>query len=49
MGRYPDEAAAFRRVEALKREGRWPGVIRHADGTCSLTWDPQGAHLDWRR
>lgn len=51
MGRYATEAEALRRVEELKREGRWPGVIRRADGTCDLTWDPQGTlvHGEWRR
>ena len=42
MGAYATEAAALRRVEALKRDGRWPGVTRHPDGTCDLTWDPPG-------
>lgn len=42
MGAYPSEAAAIRRLDQLKRAGRWPGIIRHADGTCSLTWDPPG-------
>jgi len=40
MGRYPDEAGAQRRVEQLQHAGRWPGIIRHPDGTCDLTWDP---------
>jgi hypothetical protein len=41
-GRYATEEAAIRRVEALKKAGHWPGIIRHRDGTCDLTWDPQG-------
>ena len=41
-GRYATEADAIRRLEALKRAGRWPGIIRHADGTRDLTWDPPG-------
>ena len=42
-GRYADEYRAFARVEALRRTGTWPGVIRHADGSCDLTFDPQEA------
>jgi hypothetical protein len=41
MGRYATEAAALSRVEVLKKAGRWPGIIRRADGTCDLTWDPE--------
>lgn len=51
-GRYASEADAYRRVDALKKEGRWPGVIRHTDGTADLTWDPPtpaGALREWRR
>lgn len=39
--RYPDEYRAFGRVEILRRAGIWPGVVRHADGACDLTFDPQ--------
>jgi hypothetical protein len=38
---YDDEDKAFRRVEALKNRGLWwAGVIRHHDGTFTLTHDP---------
>lgn len=40
-GSYPDEYRAFTRVQILRRAGIWPGVIRHADGSCDLTTDPQ--------
>jgi len=40
-GAYPDEYRAFTRVEVLRRAGIWPGVIRHADGSCDLTFDPK--------
>ena len=40
-GTYPDEIRAFQRVEVLKRTGIWPGVIRHPDGSCDLTFDPK--------
>lgn len=33
-----DRAAA--RVETLKGSGIWPGITCRADGTCSLTYDP---------
>ena len=36
-GTYRDEEAAFKAVETLKKDGIWPGVILHADGSCSLT------------
>jgi hypothetical protein len=39
-GVYPDEYRAFQCVEILRRAGIWPGVIRHADGSCDLTFDP---------
>jgi len=39
-GAYPDETRAFQRVDILRRAGIWPGVIRHADGSCDLTADP---------
>ena len=38
---YNDEDAAFRRAEAVRLQGKWwPGVIRHRDGTFTLTYDP---------
>ena len=40
-GRYADESRALARVEVLNRHGTWPGVIRHEDGSCDLTSDPQ--------
>jgi hypothetical protein len=40
-GPYATEELALRRVEALKHSGIWPGVRRHADGSASLTFDPQ--------
>ena len=45
QGTYADEEAAFRAVDSLrKNEGIWPGVILHADGSCSLTRsDPRRA------
>lgn len=43
MGRYRDFDAAARRVDQLRQAGRWPGIILHGDGTCDLTWDPDGA------
>jgi hypothetical protein len=39
-GPYTPERA-FARVEMLKRAGIWPGVRLHADGSASLTCDPQ--------
>lgn len=42
MGAYRDLDAAQRRVDALKTAGRWPGIVQHPDGTCDLTWDPDG-------
>lgn len=41
-GPYTSEDAALRRVEALRKDGVWPGVRRHRDGTFSLTYDPVG-------
>ena len=43
MGRYATFADAARRVETLKKDGRWPGITCHRDGTFSLTWDPREA------
>jgi len=40
-GQYATEDRALARVEILKRHGTWPGVIRHEDGSCDLTFDPQ--------
>lgn len=40
QGRYPDEDAAFRRVNKLKTFGIWPGVRVFADGSASLLYDP---------
>jgi len=40
-GAYPDETRAFQRVDILRRAGIWPGVLRHADGSCDLTFDPK--------
>lgn len=40
-GRYGTRDAAFRRAEVLRQKGTWPGVITHADGSASLTYDPQ--------
>lgn len=40
-GRYGTEDAALRRVNALREKGTWPGVVRHPDGSASLTYDPQ--------
>jgi len=45
-GRYPDPDRAFRRAELLKRSGVWPAVRQHADGSASLTFDPQDATED---
>lgn len=42
MGRYATYDAAQRRAELLKRHGTWPGIVQHPDGTCDLTYDPQG-------
>jgi len=39
-GPYATEDDALRHVDVLRQHGTWPGVIRHADGTCSLTYDP---------
>lgn len=36
-GTYASEEAAFKAVEMLKKDGFWPGVVLHADGSCSLT------------
>ena len=45
QGTYPNEEAAFKAVDSLrKNEGIWPGVVLHADGSCSLTRsDPRRA------
>jgi hypothetical protein len=38
---YDDEEKAFLRAEAVRLQGKWwPGVIRHRDGTFTLTYDP---------
>ena len=38
---YATEEAAFRRAETIRLHGKWwPGVIRHRDGTFTLTYDP---------
>lgn len=37
---YDDETRALHRVDILKRSGIWPAVIRRADGTAALTFDP---------
>lgn len=42
-GIYESYDRAMQRVEALKRTGVWPGVTCHADGSCSLTYDPPDA------
>lgn len=42
-GPYATFTDAARRVDALKQQGRWPGIVQHADGTYSLTWDPAEA------
>lgn len=34
------EDAAWR-VERLKESGIWPGIVCHANGTYSLTYDPE--------
>ena len=39
-GTYSTFAVAAHRVETLKNVGIWPGIICHADGSCSLTFDP---------
>jgi hypothetical protein len=38
---YYDFATAQRRVDVLKRSGIWPGIRCHADGTYTLTFDPE--------
>lgn len=35
-----NESQAFRRVEQLRKTGRWPGVVIGRDGNCRLTADP---------
>lgn len=38
---YATEEQAFRRAETIRLHGKWwPGVIRHRDGTFTLTYDP---------
>jgi hypothetical protein len=38
---YTTEDDAFLRAEAIRLRGKWwPGVIRHRDGTFTLTYDP---------
>jgi hypothetical protein len=39
---YGTEAAAFRRVDALRKMGIWPGVVTLPTGQHRLTFDP-----DW--
>jgi hypothetical protein len=41
-GTYFSYERAVQRVEALKHHGIWPGITCHADGSCSLTFDPAG-------
>lgn len=41
MKNYSTEEAAFRRVEILRRQGIWPGVIKIGSGKAyRLTHDP---------
>lgn len=44
------EAAADAVAHLVKEEGRWPGVICHANGTFDLTWQPPASSQprDWR-
>jgi len=49
-GKYATEEAAEQAVDALKVDGRWPGIIRRRMGGYDLTWEPptySSAH-DWR-
>lgn len=39
-GIYDSYERAVRRVEVLKDRGVWPGITCHADGSCTLTYDP---------
>ncbi len=41
--RYHSEEAAVARVDRLRLIGIWPGIIRMADGTFRLTYDPPPA------
>lgn len=38
---YDSYDRALRRAEVLKDGGIWPGIRCHADGTYSLTYDPE--------
>lgn len=40
MGPYDTEDRALQRVHVLQEAGIWPGVIRYADSTFGLTFDP---------
>lgn len=40
-GRHASEDAALKRAGTLRQHGVWPGVRRHADGSASLTFDPE--------
>lgn len=41
--RYGSEHQALKRADVLRQKGTWPGVLRFADGTYGLTYDPQDA------
>lgn len=45
-GRYPSEERALTRSRVLQEHGTWPGVIRRADGTADLMYDPEAARED---
>ncbi len=40
MKLYPTYEKAQRRVENLKQQGIWPGILPHPLGMFSLTYDP---------
>ena len=40
MKTYPTYERALARVDNLKQQGIWPGIITRADGTYALTYDP---------